>query len=126
MGEPMDELRRGEGIMEAAVAGTATAARPARLRLSIYSYNYAPEPTGIPFYNTGMAVWLHRRLGWQVTMHTGIPHYPWWKVPAEYAARDYRGGRGDEVIDGVVVERVRHFVPAPPAGGLARMRLDAS
>ena len=96
------------------------------LRLSIYSYNYAPEPTGIPFYNTGMATWLHRQRGWRVTMHTGLPHYPWWRVPDDYRDRDYRGGRGDEVIDGVVVERVRHYVPTPPVGGRARMRLDAS
>ncbi|MBA3938754.1 MAG: WcaI family glycosyltransferase [Planctomycetes bacterium] len=96
------------------------------LRLSIYSYNYAPEPTGIPFYNTGMATWLHRHRGWRVTMHTGLPHYPWWRVPDDYRDRDYRGGRGDEVIDGVVVERVRHFVPTAPVGGRARMRLDAS
>ncbi len=96
------------------------------LRLSIYSYNYAPEPTGIPFYNTGMATWLHQRRGWAVTMHTGLPHYPWWRVPDAYRDRDYRGGRGDEVIDGVVVERVRHYVPSPPVGGRARMRLDAS
>ncbi len=96
------------------------------MRVSIYSYNYAPEPTGIPVYNTGMASWLCRRRGWQVTMHTGIPHYPWWQVPPAYAARDYRHGRGDEVIDGVEVQRVRHYVPRPPPGGFARMRLDAS
>lgn len=93
--------------------------------LAILSYNYAPEPTGIPFYNTGMASWFAAH-GWRVTMHTGIPHYPWWRVPEAYAARDYRGGRGDEVIDGVEVQRVRHYVPAPPVGGRARIRLDAS
>jgi colanic acid biosynthesis glycosyl transferase WcaI len=95
-------------------------------RLAIYSYNYAPEPTGIPYYNTAMASWLHRRLGWEVTVHTGLPHYPWWRVPDDYAAKDYRFGKGDEVIDGVIVERVRHFVPCAPVGALGRMRLDAS
>jgi len=96
-----------------------------RPHLAILSYNYAPEPTGIPFYNTGMATWFAAH-GWRVTMHAGIPHYPWWRVPEAYAARDYRGGRGDEVMDGVEVQRVRHFVPAPPVSGKARMRLDAS
>lgn len=95
-------------------------------RLAILSHNYFPEPTGIPAFNTAMAEWLVANLGWQVTVHTGIPHYPWWKVPDEYAARDYRHGRGDEVINGVHVRRVRHFVPCPPPSGLARMRLDAS
>jgi colanic acid biosynthesis glycosyl transferase WcaI len=94
-------------------------------RLAILSYNYAPEPTGIPFYNTGMATWFAAH-GWTVTMHAGIPHYPWWRVPEAYAKRDYRGGRGDEVMDGVAVQRVRHFVPTPPLSGKSRMRLDAS
>ncbi len=93
--------------------------------MAILSYNYAPEPTGIPFYNTGMANWFAAH-GWRVTMHAGIPHYPWWRVPEVYATRDYRGGRGDEVMDGVEVQRVRHYVPAPPVSGKARMRLDAS
>jgi colanic acid biosynthesis glycosyl transferase WcaI len=93
--------------------------------LAILSYNYAPEPTGIPYYNTGMATWFAAR-GWRVTMHAGIPHYPWWRVPEDYARRDYRHGRGDEVLGGVEVQRVRHFVPTPPLSGRARMRLDAS
>ena len=96
------------------------------MKLSLYSYNYAPEPTGIPYYNTEMCAWLARHLGWRVTVHTGIPHYPWWRVPEAYAKRDYGRGRGDEVIDGVTVERVRHYVPSAPLGGFKRMRLDAS
>jgi colanic acid biosynthesis glycosyl transferase WcaI len=93
--------------------------------LWLVSHNYAPEATGIPVYNTGMAEWFVRR-GWQVTVLTGLPHYPWWRVPADYAARDYRQGRGDEVQNGVMVRRVRHFVPSAPVSAKARMRLDAS
>jgi colanic acid biosynthesis glycosyl transferase WcaI len=96
------------------------------MRLAVYSHNYWPEPTGIPYYNTGMCRWLARRQGWQVTVRTGLPHYPWWHVPEAYAARDYDHGRGDEIVDGVAVERVRHFVPSPPPSCLARMRLDLS
>lgn len=94
-------------------------------RLAIISYNYAPEPTGIPFYNTGMATWFAAH-GWQVTIHAGIPHYPWWRVPDDYARRDYRQGRADEMMEGVEVQRVRHYVPTAPVSGRARMRLDAS
>jgi colanic acid biosynthesis glycosyl transferase WcaI len=93
--------------------------------LFLVSHNYFPEPTGIPYYNTAMAEWFVRQ-GWQVTVLTGVPHYPWWRVPEEYAARDYHRGRGDEVINGVTVRRVRHFVPAAPVSGKGRMRLDAS
>ena len=94
--------------------------------LAVYSHNYWPEPTGIPFYNTSMCRWLAQRRGWRVTVRTGLPHYPWWRVPETYAARDYRHGRGDEIVDGVEVERVRHYVPSPPPSCLARMRLDLS
>ena len=93
--------------------------------LFLVSHNYAPEPTGIPLYNTGMAEWLVRQ-GWRVTVLTGMPHYPWWRVPVEYADRDYRQGQADEVINGVMVRRVRHFVPHPPVSGKNRIRLDAS
>ena len=102
-----------------------TRTRAGAVKLSIFSHNYAPEPTGIPYYNTLMAEWF-ARAGHQVTVHTGLPHYPWWRVPDEYARKDYRRGRSDEVRNGVKVERVSHFVPRPPLSGMSRMRLDAS
>jgi hypothetical protein len=45
--------------------------------------NYAPEPTGIGPYTTGMAEGLARR-GWGVDVITGFPHYPWWRIPEEH------------------------------------------
>ena len=96
------------------------------MHLALYSINYAPEPIGIPYYNTAMANWLVDRLGWEVVVRTGTPHYPWWQVPQTYAGRDMRAGRGDEVRGGVVVERVAHYVPALPLSGFKRARLDAS
>jgi colanic acid biosynthesis glycosyl transferase WcaI len=95
------------------------------MRVSIYSYNYAPEPTGIPYFNTSMAERLARRTGWSVTVHTGIPHYPWWRVPDEYINKDYSGGKADEMRNGVKVERVAHYVPSNPVTGTKRIRLDA-
>ena len=96
------------------------------MRLAVYSHNYWPEPIGIPFYNTSMCEWFVRKLGWDVTIRTGMPHYPWWKVPADYADKDYRNGGADEVHNGVKIERVRHFVPKPPPSTLGRMRMDVS
>lgn len=91
------------------------------MRLAIFSYNYHPEPTGIAVYTTGMARWLTAH-GWDVVMHTGIPHYPWWRPHPAYA-----DGRGRvERIDGVEVRRVRHYIPTPPVSGLKRILLDAS
>jgi colanic acid biosynthesis glycosyl transferase WcaI len=96
------------------------------VRLAMYSYNYRPEPTGIPAYNTAAAEWMAQRLGWDVTVRTGVPHYPWWHVPPEYANRDFSHGHADERLAGVTVERVRHYVPEPPLSGAKRMHLDAS
>jgi colanic acid biosynthesis glycosyl transferase WcaI len=113
----------------------ATRPRPGEIRagiangaphLALYSLNYAPEPIGIPYYNAGMARWLVGRLRWSVVVRTGIPHYPGWRVPPSHAGRDMRAGRGDEVIDGVAVERVPHHVPSLPLSGAKRACLDAS
>ena len=88
------------------------------MRFALYSYNYAPEPTGIAVYNTALCTWLARH-GWSVSVHTGVPFYPHWRVP-----EDYRAG-GDELLDGVRVERVRQYVPPEPSAR-GRILLDAS
>ncbi len=95
------------------------------MRFGIFSYNFHPEPTGIPAYNTGMARWLAGH-GWEVVMHTGIPHYPWWRIHPDYAGRDFHRGRANEVLDGVEVRRVPHYIPSMPVTGGKRIRLDAS
>ena len=60
------------------------AARPAPHPLAgkhalLVGINYAPEPTGIAPYTTGMAEHLAQHAG-SVTVLTGIPHYPNWTV----------------------------------------------
>ncbi len=70
-------------------------------RLLILGINYAPEPTGIAVQTTGLAEALGNR-GWDVSVVTGIPHYPAWKPT--HAPRT-------EDRDSVHVIRRRHFVP---------------
>jgi colanic acid biosynthesis glycosyl transferase WcaI len=96
------------------------------MRLSIFSYNFAPEPTGIPAYNTSLAHWLVDKLRWEVVVHTGIPHYPWWRPHPDYAGKDFRRGRANEDMGGIEVRRVRHYVPTAPVTGAKRMLLDAT
>lgn len=73
----------------------------------MFGVNYAPEQTGIAPYTTELAEHLADR-GWRVTVVTGMPHYPQWRV-----AEEYRGAwRRDEVLGDVHVRRVRHHVPA--------------
>lgn len=71
--------------------------------------NYAPEPTGISPYTTGMAEGLARE-GWDVRAVTSYPHYPWWTVPAEHRDLPARSA-----VNGVDVRRLRHYVPRTPS-----------
>lgn len=71
--------------------------------------NYAPEPTGISPYTTGMAEGLAGR-GHDVSVITSYPHYPWWRVPEEHRQLPARSES-----DGVRVRRLRHYVPQRPS-----------
>lgn len=70
--------------------------------------NYAPEPTGISPYTTGMAEGLAER-GHRVDVITSYPHYPWWRVPEEHRQLPKRA-----VVNGVAVTRMRHYIPRRP------------
>ncbi len=68
--------------------------------------NYAPEVTGVAVNTVDMAHSL-RDAGHSVTVMTGMPHYPEWRVN-----KPYRGHlRGEELLDGVRVMRFSHYVP---------------
>lgn len=79
------------------------------LRVALLALNYAPEPTGIAPYTTGLARGLHER-GHEVRVVTTLPHYPTWRAdtdPARLALAE---------VPGVQVDRFRHYVPANPTG----------
>jgi colanic acid biosynthesis glycosyl transferase WcaI len=76
------------------------------MRLLIIGDSYAPEETGIAPYTTGLAEHLVTR-NHDVTVATGMPSYPEWRIRAEY-----RGMlRAQEIRGGVEVRRVRGYVP---------------
>lgn len=75
------------------------------MKILIVGLNFAPEPTGIAPYTTAAAEELTRR-GHRVTVVTGYPHYPQWRVHD-----GYRGWRHHEQIGEVPVIRLRHLVP---------------
>jgi len=77
--------------------------------VAIISLNYAPERTGIARYTASLAQGLARR-GHDVHVITTHPHYPDWKIEPGYGE-----WRRDELLDGVRVRRVRHFVPKRPS-----------
>jgi colanic acid biosynthesis glycosyl transferase WcaI len=56
------------------------------MRILLLSINYWPEQTGIGAFNTWRAEYLASR-GHKVTVCTGFPYYPEWKIPREYAGK---------------------------------------
>src|SRR3954452_14132841 len=73
----------------------------------VVGINYAPEPTGIAPYTTGVAEHLAESAA-SVEVLTGVPHYPAWDVPRSYRRRLRR----NEIVGGVEVRRLRHYVPS--------------
>jgi colanic acid biosynthesis glycosyl transferase WcaI len=75
------------------------------VRIVILGVNYAPEPTGIAPYTTGIAAGLTKR-GHEVFVLTGHPHYPYWRRN-DHSVRL----RSEETLDGVRIRRLKHPVP---------------
>ncbi|MGO4859442.1 glycosyltransferase family 4 protein [Arthrobacter sp. 2MCAF14] len=90
-----------------------------RLRITILGINYAPEPTGNAPYTASLAASLSA-LGHTVQVITGFPHYPEWRPKPGYA-----GWTQNEVVDGVRVKRLRHYIPRTPKA-LQRMHMELS
>jgi len=81
------------------------------MRVLVIGANYAPEPSGNAPYTSALARRLAER-GHDVRVITTHPHYPEWRVRASYGAWSSR-----EVVDGVPVRRLRHYVPRVPTPG---------
>ncbi|MET3932802.1 glycosyltransferase family 4 protein [Arthrobacter sp. OAP107] len=90
-----------------------------QLRIAIIGLNYTPEPTGNAPYTARLAEALVSA-GHTVRVITGYPHYPEWRINSEY-----KGWKRHEVINGVEVRRLRHFVPKKPQT-LPRMHMELS
>jgi colanic acid biosynthesis glycosyl transferase WcaI len=76
------------------------------MHILLLSINYWPEPTGIGAFNTWRAEYLVSR-GHRVTVCTGMPYYPEWKIPREYAGKLVCR----EEHKGVTILRSRQWVP---------------
>jgi len=89
-------------------------------RVLLVTTNYWPEPTGIAVYTTDLAETLQAE-GHEVAVLTSLPHYPWWRVPSEFAHL----GEGAGIHNGVSIIRAKHLVP-PKMNALFRMRFETS
>ena len=77
------------------------------MRVLIVGINYRPEPTGIGPYTAGLAEHLAPR-GDDVTVITGLPSYPGWRLMSGTPRRLVASER----LEGVTVVRSAHYVPA--------------
>lgn len=75
----------------------------------VFGLNYPPETTGISPYTGAMSAGLARR-GHRIRALVAHPHYPDWEVRSGYGQWSRR-----ENLDGVIVDRMLHFVPRQPA-----------
>ena len=96
-------------------------------RILFLGYNFSPEPTGIGKYSGEMMEWLAQS-GYQCTILTAYPYYPYWKVQQPY--RKNRFWYKTEVLPfqsggSLRIIRCPMYVPTQPSG-LKRMIVDTT
>jgi len=91
------------------------------VRILVLGINYVPEKTSVAPFTTGLCEHL-AGLGHRVTVVTAFPYYPEWRVWDGYRGELFRR----ELIRGVEVRRVRHFVPRKPSRLFHRLAYDLS
>lgn len=90
------------------------------LRVLLVTTNYWPEPTGIAVYTSDLSGSL-RDSGYEVSVLTSLPHYPWWRVPNEYAHLT----EGVTRHESVEVIRATHLIP-PRMNAFRRIQFEYS
>ena len=86
------------------MSGQGGQGRPAKVL--IIGINYRPELTAVGPYTAGIAEALAQR-GDRVTVLTGLPHYPAWRIAPGTSRRLF----SSTVVNGVRVLRAAHYVP---------------
>jgi colanic acid biosynthesis glycosyl transferase WcaI len=83
----------------------------------LLSHNFSPEPTGIGKYNGEMMDWLCKN-GYNTTVITAFPYYPFWKVQAPYNNKWYKKEVVKYPEQGTVMNiyRCPIYIPAFPSG----------
>jgi colanic acid biosynthesis glycosyl transferase WcaI len=81
------------------------------MRICVLGINYWPDKTGIAPFTTGRAEYL-ASCGHDVSVFTGFPYYPEWKVPTEYRGRAF----AREMRNGVNIFRSWLHVPRKVTG----------
>jgi colanic acid biosynthesis glycosyl transferase WcaI len=96
-------------------------------RVLLIGYNFFPELTGIGKYSGEMIYWLAEN-GYDCTVITAYPYYPYWKVQESYFSKKnwYSVEEKGFASGGKIrIHRCPMYVPAKPSG-LKRILLDFS
>ncbi|MGL5459479.1 MAG: hypothetical protein ACRDBY_07685, partial [Cetobacterium sp.] len=75
-------------------------------KIAIVGLNYYPEESSTGLYTTEMCDYLQKEV--DVTVITGYPYYPEWKISDEYINEN---GILEEKRNGVEIYRVKQYVP---------------
>ena len=78
--------------------------------ITFISLNFAPEDTAIGLYSTQWVEYL-KNAGYNVTIVTGFPYYPQWKISEEYRGKKWFLR---EKINDATVLRYKQYVPKRP------------
>ncbi|MDB5138681.1 MAG: colanic acid biosynthesis glycosyl transferase WcaI [Mucilaginibacter sp.] len=89
----------------------------ANKNILLISHNFSPEPTGIGKYNGEMMEWFAKN-GYDCTVITTFPYYPFWKVQAPYKNRWYKKEviKYSESNSSITIYRCPSYVPSKPTG----------
>ena len=75
--------------------------------ITVITPNYYPEDTAIGLYTSQFATFLSNK-GYAVSVITGFPYYPQWKIAENYCNKNTYF---NEIIDDITVFRYKQFVP---------------
>lgn len=86
-------------------------------RILLIGHNFSPEPTGIGKYSGDMMNWLAQN-GYDCTVVTTFPYYPYWKVQPPYKNRWYKKEvtQYPQSNSTLTVYRCPSYVPENPTG----------
>ena len=89
------------------------------MRILVIGINYAPERISVGPFTTGLCEHLAAQ-GHKVTVVTAFPYYPEWRVWDGYRGSLHR----QEIINGVIVHRVAHYIPRRASRLIERLAYD--
>lgn len=86
-------------------------------RILLISHNFSPEPIGVGKYNGEMISWL-ANAGYDCTVVTTFPYYPYWKVQPPYTNRWYKKEviKYPEAGTSLTIYRCPSYIPETPTG----------